>query len=178
MITTLKLSRLVTIAGLGFATAAGSAWAATAAAPLHDHGAASGSPMLMAVGGKKWVADTTLSRAMTSIHGAVHAEFADVAALDDTLAGKELTRKALRRTYLALAKKINAEVAYVIGNCRLAPEADARLHLVIADLNEGVAAMEGQEEYGSRRDGVVKVMDALDRYAGYFDDPGFRSVHR
>lgn len=178
MVTTLKLSRLGTIAGLGFAMATGSAWAATAAAPLHDHGRAGGSPMLMADSGSKWVADTTLSRAMTSIHGAVHAEFAHVAALDDTLAGKELTRKALRSKYLALAKKINDEVAYMIGNCRLEPEADARLHLVITDLNEGVAAMEGQDEYGSRRDGVVKVMDALDKYAGYFDDPGFMSVHR
>lgn len=178
MVTTFRLSRFVTIAGLGFAIAAGSAWAATTAAPSHDHGGAGASPMSMADSGGKWVADTTLSRAMTSIHGAVHAEFADVAALDDALAGKGLTRKALRRKYLALAKKINAEVAYVIGNCRLEPEADARLHLVIADLNEGVAAMEGQDEYGSRRDGVVKVMGALDKYAGDFEDPGFMSVHR
>ena len=75
--------------------------------------------------------------------------------------------------YAALAKKINNEVNYMVENCKLEPEADAQLHLIIAELMEGSTAMESK---ANARDGVVKVMGAIESYVTYFDDPDFSPI--
>ena len=45
--------------------------------------------------------------------------------------------------YGALATKVSTEVAGIVQNCKLEPEADAQLHLVIADIMAGVEALPG-----------------------------------
>lgn len=164
MNTTLKLSRLLTITALAFGLAAGgTSLASTAVSSGHDHPA--DAKVLALNNGTKWPIDAPLSRAMTNIRNAVHADLESIHA--DSLPRKE---------YLALARTINGEVAYMIDNCDLEPEADAQLHLIIAELLEAATAMEGEIRYGSPRDGAVKVLGALDNYARYFDDPQFESV--
>jgi hypothetical protein len=71
---------------------------------------------------------------------------------------------------------VNGEVGYMVSNCKLEPKADAQLHLVIAGIVEGVEAMEGKARKVKRQDGAVKVLGALEKYAAYFDDPGFKPI--
>lgn len=165
MTPTLKLSKLATIVGLTLGLAAGTVTAAAAAAPQHEHDHGGGATALMLDNGAKWAIDAPLSRAMTHIRNAVQAEL-------DAIHADRLPKE----KYLALAETISGEVAYMVENCKLEPEADAQLHLVIADLLEGVAAMEGKTAHGSPRDGAVKVVGALDDYATYFDDPQFEPI--
>lgn len=78
--------------------------------------------------------------------------------------------------YGALAKKVNGEVNGIVANCKLEPKADAQLHLVIADVLEGVEAMEGKAKKVKRRAGAERVLGALEKYAAHFDHPGWQPV--
>jgi hypothetical protein len=77
--------------------------------------------------------------------------------------------------YDALAAAVNRNVAYAVERCKLAPEADAQLHLVIAELLAGAEAMEGKAA-APRHDGAVRVVQALKSYAKYFRHPGFKAA--
>jgi len=84
--------------------------------------------------------------------------------------------KASQKQYEALAAKLESEVAYVVQNCKLDPEADAQLHLVIAEVLGGAEAMQGKEKGATRRAGAVRVVKALNEYGKYFDHPGWRKL--
>ena len=62
---------------------------------------------------------------------------------------------------------------FIIQNCKLPPAADAKLHLVIADLLTGIRVMRGEFAGRSRHDGAVLLHGALDAYGSYFDDPAW-----
>jgi hypothetical protein len=66
-------------------------------------------------------------------------------------------------------------VAYAVANCKLEPNADAMLHLVIADLMAGTESMEGKTS-NSRHDGAVQVLEALKSYGKYFQHPGWKAA--
>ena len=133
---------------------------ATAANNEHDdhHGAME----LKLDNGNKWAVDAPLNRAMTNIRNAMDK---DLDAIH--------TRQLAEDKYAALAKKINDEVTYMVENCKLEPEADAQLHLIIAELLAGSTAMENKTH---ARDGAVKVIGAMENYATYFDDPDFKPI--
>jgi hypothetical protein len=86
------------------------------------------------------------------------------------------TNKASEAQYEALAAKLNAEVAYVVQNCKLDPKADAELHKVIAEVLAGAEAMQGKEAGVDRRSGAVRVAKALNTYGKFFDHPGWRNL--
>ena len=133
-----------------------------AASGAHQHeGAASGALKLNA--GKKWQTDAPLRKGMTEIRAAVQADKAAIHA------GKMTPAR-----YNALAKKVESQVAYMVENCKLPPEADAQLHLIIADLSSGVDAMKGTDAK-ARRGGAEKIVAALSAYGTYFDHPGWRA---
>lgn len=129
----------------------------------HDHGAAPA--RLVLNNGKKWETDAPLRQGMQNVRKLMDAS------LHDIHEGKLSAAK-----YGALAKQVNAEVAGIVANCKLEPKADAQLHLVIADLGEGVEAMEGKAKKVKRQAGAVKVLDALDKYGRYFDHPGWQPI--
>ena len=83
------------------------------------------------------------------------------------------SNKLPKEKYAALAKTINSEANYMVQNCNLEPEADAQLHLIIAELMDGSTAMEKQIH---ARDGAVKVIGAIESYGTYFDDPDFNPI--
>lgn len=128
----------------------------------HDHGSAEAPALLHLNAGKKWQTDAPLRGAMGRINGAmahalprIHQErFSDA-------------------DYAALAATVNKEVAYAVEHCKLGAEADAMLHLVIADLLASAEVMQGQEGT-SRHDGAVKVVKALQAYGRYFAHPGWK----
>ncbi|MBW7861696.1 MAG: hypothetical protein KJZ96_04275 [Rhodocyclaceae bacterium] len=160
----LNASRAALIAGLVVATATGAAIAASSPADSHKHDHA-GATELQLDHGKKWAIDAPLSRAMGHIRKAVHERLEDIHT-DRLAAGG----------YRELAATVNEEVAYMVNNCHLTPEADAQLHLIIAELLEGATTMEKPESGANPRSGAVKIIGALDNYAKFFDDSSFQPI--
>lgn len=154
------LGTLLLVAGLGLASgsyAAGAHGHETDAA--HGHGAAT---TLQLNAGKKWETDEALRKSMAQIRQAVDASLPKIH--DNKLAAAG---------YGALARKVEGEVGNIVKNCKLEPQADAQLHLIVADLLAGADQMAGKVKHAKRQDGAVKVIGALSNYAKYFDDPQF-----
>jgi hypothetical protein len=135
--------------------------ASAADAHRHDHGSAD-TPKLQLNAGKKWTTDKALRQTMNEINLAmgealplIHRDSFD------------------NEQYRRLATVVTQKVAYAVENCKLDPKADAMLHLVIADLLGGTETMEGKQP-GSRHDGAVQVMQALQAYGKYFQHPGWK----
>jgi hypothetical protein len=152
-------------AALAAAVALAFAGPAFAAGDAHEHGHGAGAAQLELNHGKKWQTDEPLRQGMASIRGAVAR---DVKAIH--------ANKATPQQYEALAKKVNAEVAGIVQNCKLPPEADAQLHIVVAELMAGAEAMEGKEKGVSRRAGAERVAKALNAYGNYFDHAGWKRI--
>jgi len=155
----------------------GSLWAAAAlaaalAAPAaaqsqaHSHdGAAATAHALKLNQGRKWATDAPLREGMTRIRALVAPR------LDDAHAGRLTPAQ-----YRELAARIEGEVGTIVAECKLEPQADAMLHLVIADLLGGAEAMAGKQAGQRPGQGMAKVAQALDGYGRYFDHPGFRPL--
>ena len=130
----------------------------------HDHGA-SAPPSIELNAGKKWGTDDALRHGMGSIH---------------TLAEKALPAahagKLTPAGYDALAKDVNAQIAFVVENCKLDPKADAQLHIIIGDLASGVDAMQGKQPGQGRATGVVEISRTLNTYGNYFNHPGWQTI--
>jgi hypothetical protein len=117
----------------------------------HEHGHAADEPQLVLNQGKKWPTDAPLRQGMENIRSALGGGM----------------------KYGALATKVSTEVAGIVQNCKLAPEADAQLHLVIADIMAGVEALEGKAKGETRRAGAEKIARALVAYGEHFDHAGW-----
>jgi len=154
-----RFSKFAIITGMVLGLSATSIMAAPANNE-HEHGHGHGEMELRLNDGSKWAVDAPLSRAMNNIGSAMHKD------LDAIHSGKLPKEK-----YSVLATKINNEVNYMVENCNLEPEADAQLHLIIAELMEGATVMESK---ANARDGAVQVMGAIESYTTYFDDPNFK----
>lgn len=138
---------------------------AGALATEHQHSHQGGAAKLTLDHGRKWAIDEPLRKAMANIRDAV------AASLEGIHGGRFSDAE-----YGGLARKVSGEVEYMVSNCKLDPKADAQLHLIIADILDGVAAMEGKRKKMKRMDGAVKVIVALEKYADYFDDPGWKPL--
>lgn len=158
----IKLSSVVVpfalVAALGFSGV--SLAADSAAVHDHDHGDV---PFEMQLNnGEKWAIDPPLRQAMGDISEAMRQSLPAIH--EDRLPAED---------YVPLANQVNDGVAHMIANCELPPEADAQLHMVIAQL---MAGSEKMAAGATPREGAVQVLGALDAYGQYFDDPDFVSV--
>lgn len=72
----------------------------------------------------------------------------------------------------ALAGQIQEQVAYLIANCKLDPQADAALHGIIAQLSSGAQALKSRP---ADLTVIPPMREALVDYRNTFDDPGFTS---
>ena len=152
-------------AALAAAVALAFAGPAFAANDAHEHGHQAGETKLELNHGKKWQIDAPLRQGMSNIRGAVAK---DVKAIH--------ANKATPKQYEALAAKVTGEVAGIVQNCKLEPEADAQLHLVVAELLAGAEAMEGKEKGVTRRAGAERVAKALNAYGEHFDHAGWKRL--
>lgn len=132
----------------------------------HDHQHSGNADLKLTLdSGKKWMTDAPLRLAMGNIQAAM------------TTSHKEIHEKTLPDVgYAALADAIQTEVGNMVKQCKLKPEADAQLHLIIADLLQGAEAMSGKLAATSRRQGAIKVMGALKNYVAFFEDGNPRSA--
>lgn len=154
------IRKLLAAAGLALGLAAGGF---AADAHKHEHGDA---PAELSLNdGRKWTTDAPLRKGMENIRGA----------MEGALHGIH-ENKFSAAQYGALAKKVNGEVSGIVASCKLEPQADAQLHLVVADLIDGIEAMQGKAKQGKREAGAVKVLGALEKYGSHFEHPGWQPL--
>ena len=139
-----------------------SALAVRAADPYH-HGHDAPAAKLQLDHGKKWKTDEPLRRGMVAIRETVHGA---PAPLHKGTAKPE--------AYAEVGNRVEAEVGRIVKECKLPPEADAQLHLVIADVIAGADAMKGAKDAKAGRAGLVRVDGALKAYGNHFDHPGWK----
>ncbi len=154
---------LAALAAAGLAAASAGGTAALAAAAAHDHAHAPADQLLPA--GQRWATDATLRQGMAAIRSAYAQKLPSIHA--DRLSAAD---------YRQLAETTGQEVATIVANCKLPPDADAALHGILAQVGEGMDAMAGQSA-ATPRDGALKVVAALDRYGRSFDHPGWKPLH-
>lgn len=152
-------------AALAAAVALVFAGPALAAGEAHEHGQPAGAAKLVLDHGKKWQTDEPLRKGMDNIRTALSAD------LKAIHANKQTPKK-----FEALAAKVNGEVAGIVQNCKLEPEADAQLHIVIGEFIAGGEAMEGKEKGVSRRAGAERVAKALNAYGEHFEHAGWQRL--
>ena len=146
------------------AVALSSPFAALAATDAHDHGKSSPHKLELNAG-KKWGTDDALRQAMSTIHTSV-----------SQILPKVHSGKAKAADYEAFSKDVTAQVAYIVENCKLDPQADAQLHIIVADIMSGVEAAEGKEGEKQRASGVVKIAQASNAYGKHFDHAGWKAI--
>lgn len=155
-----SLSGMLAAAVLTAGTLAGTAaWAANE----HSHGHDAHALELNA--GKKWTTDDPLRQGMTKIRAIVAPR------LERIHAGKMDARG-----YAAMAAGVETQVAYIVKTCKLEPDADAMLHLLLAEIVEGIDAMKAAGKTAPAESGVVKIVAALNGYGKYFEHPGWKPV--
>lgn len=137
--------------------------AAESGAHNHSHGSAEPTKLHLNAG-KKWATDEPLRQAMNDINQAMAKA---IPAIHKNQYGND--------DYQALATTISEKVAYAIQNCKLEPQADAMLHLVIASLMEGAETMSGKTSK-ARHDGAVQALEALNAYGKYFQHTGWSAA--
>ena len=138
---------------------------ALAAGDAHEHGHGAQEAKLVLNHGKKWQTDEPLRQGMGNIRAALAK---DVKAIH--------ANKATPQQYQALAKRVEGEIAGIVRNCKLEPEADAQLHLVIAELMSGAEAMQGKEKGVKPRAGAERVAKALNAYGEHFEHAGWKRI--
>jgi len=158
------LKTLATLALVGAFALSGAAFSpAVLAADPHQHGHDAAPMKLQLDHGKKWKTDEALRRGMSSIRETVHGA---AAPLHKGTAKPE--------AYAELGNRVEADVGRIVKECKLPPEADAQLHVVVAELIAGADAMKSAKDGKAGRAGLVKVDGALKSYATYFDHPGWK----
>ncbi|QJD58278.1 hypothetical protein HG264_04825 [Pseudomonas sp. gcc21] len=115
--------------------------------------------------GSQWETDAPLRKAMGILRNDIRPLMPEIH--QDTLEGER---------YQALASSVTEQVSYMIEHCELEGEADAQLHLVIADLMTAAKVMQGEVADQAQRFGAIRMVGALNNYATYFDDAGFEKL--
>ncbi|WP_417777948.1 hypothetical protein [Stutzerimonas xanthomarina] len=136
---------------------------ATLAATGHEHGHSEGAQALQLDAGKRWATDAPLRQAMGIINDDMRQALPAIH-----------ENRLPAASYGELAEVVRSQAAYMVENCELSADADAQLHLIIAQLLSGADAM--SSEASAQRDGAVTVVGALDNYATYFVDDGFKPL--
>ncbi len=126
----------------------------------HAHGDIAATVPLRLNDGKKWQTDDALRRGIGEIRTAVAESLPPIH-----------QNKFTPVQYDALAARIQAQIDYVVGNCKLPEEDDKQLHIVLEQIIDGVAEMKAAT---GRDQGAAKIVRALAQYGEYFDHAGWR----
>jgi len=145
--------------------AVGLAWPAPGAAQ-HEHSAHEHGPDALTLeldDGRRWQTDASLREGMQRIRSALDAAHAGPAGRPDAEAAAGR----------ALASAIDDAIGYMVANCRLSPEADANLHVLLGQLGQASAALKQDPTAPQAVDTVVAT---LELYGRYFDHPGWGPI--
>ena len=150
------------LAAAALPAAATAAAASPPAAAGHDH--ADGAQLRLDHG-RKWASDAPLREGMARIRALVAPQ------LDRAHRGTMTTAE-----YAALAGQVEGEVGKIVAQCKLPPEADAVLHVLLSGLMEGTGAMAGRTAGHKPQDGLVRVVAAVNDYGRHFEHPGWKPI--
>ena len=117
---------------------------------------------LMLDHGKPWATDTPLRQGMSQIRDAVQS------ATPEFQKGK-LSRARAK----VLAKSIETSVNFMLTNCKLEPEADASLHVILVQL---LSAANEVKLDPQTKNGMPRMHEVLGKYPLYFDQPGWKAI--
>lgn len=115
--------------------------------------------------GQKWAIDAPLRQGMSKIHSSVTSM---LTALHDG--------KLSDAQYDAFATDVNDQFTYIVQNCKLEPQADAQLHIVLGNVMAGLDIARGKEQGQNRELGVVKVAQILNAYGDHFDHADWKKI--
>jgi hypothetical protein len=143
--------------------------AQTASAQEHDHqhgqhdaGAASTekSPTELKLNrGKKWPTDQALRQNMTAIQKL----------MNDSMA-KIHEGQFVDGDYLKMADKVDGNIKDIFKNCKLPTEADAQLHLILAEMTKQLEVLKKPGSSPEQRhEAAMAIMDSHHSYETYFD---------
>lgn len=135
-----------------------------AAADEHQHQQASDHVQLSLDHGRKWPTDKPLRSGMTQIRSSLADHLDRIH--QDKLSSAE---------YQTMGRAIQQQVSTIISQCKLEPQADAMLHIVLTDLLAGADAMQGKGNMTPAA-GAHKAVEALNAYGNYFNHSGWRSL--
>jgi len=131
----------------------------------HEHSHDTAAPAQLTLNnGQKWVTDDNLRLGMSRIRDALATELPAIRA-----------GKASVKQYRSLAKKTNEQIEFMVQKCKLEPQADAMLHLLLADIIAGADAMQAKKGSEARK-GAEQIAHALENYGAYFDHPGWHET--
>ena len=147
---------------LAAALGAAAPWVVAAEAP---HGHAGHPAQLQLDHGRKWATDEPLRSTMSAIRAVLgtRLEAIDQGTLTQT-------------DYQKIGATVEHHVGKIVAECKLPPQADAMLHLVVADLIAGADALQGKTPTVPST-GARQVVQALDAYGAYFQHPGWQPLH-
>lgn len=134
-----------------------------AASDIHHAHGTDHSAALMPPEGQRWATDEPLRAAMTRLR----------ATIEQALAAQENGSPDVIDAQ-ALAQTVEREVAFMIENCKLPPEPDAALHVLIGQM---LSAAHKLKESPSDTKTVSELAQALDAYGEHFDHPGWTPLH-
>lgn len=149
-------------AGLLVASAAMAAEPATEHAHGHDHGHEASGATLGLNDGKKWQTDAPLRAGMEALRDELQPNVKAIHA-------KTFTAE----QYAALAGKIEGRLVSIMSECKLPPDVDAQLHVLLVDFFDGAKVMKSE---GDRMKGVVKIVRSLEAYDKHFDHPNWKPL--
>lgn len=136
---------------------------AALAAETHNHDG-HGATQLQLDHGKKWATDAPLRQGMGAIRAAI--------AQNQHAIHKGQLDAA---QYQVLGATIEHHVGRIVADCKLPPEADANLHVIVAELVAAADAMQGRADEKPAK-GAERAVNALGQYAKHFDHPGFKRI--
>lgn len=141
--------------------------AATFAADAHqvDHHHAESAVKLQLDAGKKWETDPPLRLSMAGLRKSFAGKISAIYAV-----------KLSTKDYVDLSESVRSSVSNIVAQCKLPPAADAQLHVIVGDLMLAADQMSGKEKPDTARNGAIKVIEALNNYPKYFNDPGFQPL--
>ena len=146
----------VLVLGLGLST--GVSWAETTSHEGHQ----SAGIELKLNGQAKWQGDENMLKGMNAIRSALAPRLSAIH--DDTLPSAD---------YMALAEEIEAQVDFMVENCKLTPEVDEQFHIVLGHVLDGVSELKSETD---PRAGAVLVVEALNAYGSHFEHANWQPI--
>lgn len=113
--------------------------------------------------GAKWQIDNSLHIGMSGIKKEMMANL-------DAIHYDKFSQK----QYIATARKIDSQLSYLFKNCKLPSQADAQLHILLANIMQGSELMKSSE---TPKQGAIKIIQSLNDYPQYFNDPAWQSLN-
>lgn len=113
--------------------------------------------------GEKWSIDDSLHTGMNNIKQAMNTNLDDIH-----------YNRFSKQQYVDLAKTLEQQLSYLFENCKLAPEADAQLHILLAKIMQGVDKMKNSAK---PKQGAILIIQSLNNYPVYFNDPNWQNIN-